>query len=134
MQSIERNEILAASFGVNQVGHKSQNQSGLYRWTQTAADFYWSVEKSGPVKLKMSLLAFADDKDARLTLEGRELYPAKITPAPQLIEINFEAKAGVNRLRLESLSPVVTPRDLGQGEDTRPLAFLIQNLSVSLNE
>jgi len=107
-----------------------QNATGRYRWTQPAANFYLTVAKSGPVKLRLTLAAFGGDHNLRLLLNGQEIFKGRITPAPQPVEIEFDAKAGPNSLRLETPDEVATPRDLNLGNDNRKLAFLVQNILV----
>jgi hypothetical protein len=111
-----------------------KNEAGLYRWTQQNAELYLTVEKSGPVKLSLTLAAFGGDRDLRLSSEGHEILRDHITPEPKTVEVEFEAKAGVNHLTLESLTRAATPRELNMGDDTRKLAFLVQKITIAESE
>ncbi len=123
--------VTTAIFTGNGWYKPEQNADGPYRWTEQQADLYLTVSQPQKIKLSLTALAFGDDRTMLVSLNNQKLYEGRVTPAPGLIEFEFEASPGTMRLTFQSQTPAQSAKDLGQGNDTRPLAFLIRNISFN---
>jgi hypothetical protein len=108
------------------------NAEGFYRWMRQTGYVHLTVEKAGKYKVSLDALAFGGDRTLRVQANDRTVFEGRITPAPQAVEFEVEVKAGTTTLALESLEKAQTPKEIGQGGDTRLLAFLVRNLKVTL--
>ena len=60
-----------------------------------------------------------------------EIFNDIITPTQRKLSLEVEVQPGITEFRIVSANGATTPKLLDLGEDTRPLAFLLRNLSVS---
>jgi hypothetical protein len=107
-----------------------QNADGLYRWTQQKADFYITVAQLTKLKLQIRVRSFGGDRPARLLFGDKVLWEARLTPAGENVSVEVDLPIGTNRFTLESLSPAQTGKETGISQDTRPLAFLVNRISL----
>jgi hypothetical protein len=107
-----------------------QNADSFYRWLNQSGDLYLTLAQPRHIKLSLEILAFGGDRPLRLSLNGQKIFEGTITPAPQPLEIEFDAPAGTSALHFESLTPAQTAKDLGQGQDNRPLTFLVRKIKL----
>ncbi len=107
-----------------------QNTDGLYRWMGQSADLYVTVAQPAKIRLALTVQAFGGDRSLRISANNQKLFEGLSTPAPQPVEVEFMANPGTTRLHLESLTPAQTAQQIGLGQDTRPLAFLVRNLKI----
>lgn len=108
-----------------------RNQDGPYRWAGEKTAFYAITDRAGKLKVSFDTLAFAQDRRMQIYANNVEIFNDIITPAQRKLSLEVEALPGITEFRIVSANGATTPKQLGQGEDTRPLAFLMRNLSVS---
>lgn len=108
-----------------------RNQDGPYRWAGEKTSFYAITDRAGKLKVSFDTLAFALDRRMQIFANNVEIFNDIVTPAQRKLSLEVAVQPGTTEFRIVSLNGATTPKLLDQGDDTRPLAFLMRNLSVS---
>ncbi|HMO59866.1 MAG TPA: hypothetical protein PKC19_21140, partial [Roseiflexaceae bacterium] len=89
------------------------------------------MPQAAPVVLQMSLVAFEQPHDLAILHDGVELSRITAQPWPtEITTVPLELPAGDLRLQLLPLGSGIAPRDLGMGDDPRPLTVALRSIAV----
>ncbi len=108
-----------------------ENKDGFYRWANQAAEINVTVSRAGRFELSFTVQSFGANRPFAVTAGGRKFYEATLDLAPHLVKIELDLPPGTTSLRLESLTPATTALETGQGQDKRPLAFLVRSIIIN---
>lgn len=109
-----------------------RNQDGPYRWAGEKTAFYAITGRAGKLKVTFDALAFGGNRRMQLFANNTLIFNDVLTPAQRNLSFEIDVQPGITEFRIVSPDGATSPKQLGQGSDTRPLAFLVRNLAITL--
>jgi hypothetical protein len=119
------------SLGEGWYGREAAGE-GAQRWIMAeggAAPVY--AVAPADVTLRLTLVAFQQPHEVAILLDGAEV--ARMTAQPWPTEVRtppFTLPAGDRTLQIVPLGEGIAPRDVGMGEDPRPLTVAVQQIAI----
>ncbi|NWJ95643.1 MAG: hypothetical protein HXX20_07655 [Chloroflexi bacterium] len=102
-----------------------------YRWAGQEANLTLGLAAPSKIQLRFTAWSFAPKDTLDLRLNGRLLAQLHLTGAPtELLTPVLDLPAGAITLNLRSAEPAHSPKELGQGNDERRLAFALSSVKI----
>ncbi len=102
-----------------------------YRWAGQDAALTIAMPAAGKVQLRLTAWSFTPENTLDLKLNGRTIAQLKLSGAPtEMLTPPLDLPAGTITLNLHSAVPARSPKELGQGDDDRRLAFAFSSVKL----
>lgn len=103
-----------------------------YRWAGQDASLTIAIPAPGKVQLRFTAWSFAPEDTLDIRLNGKVIAQLHLTGAPTEMQTPpLDLPSGSITLSLHSAEPARSPKELGQGDDDRKLAFALSSVQVA---
>lgn len=103
----------------------------ISRWTEQLADFDIYTVQAGEAILDFKAVAFGQQHTLKVVLNDRETETIVVPTELTSFQLKLNLKQGQNRVFLNGQEPALSPREVGQGKDSRKLSVQIRQVALT---